>query len=81
MLSTRTLVSKSNDTGLWGRSGRWVFVHVGQAALADVQVFESMKHEYTQDDGDKAGRVPTMSTADILHHSLEEDDEEVITSG
>ena len=29
-------------------------MHVGQAAVADVQVFESMKHEYTQDDGDKA---------------------------
>ena len=29
-------------------------MHVGQAAPADVQVFESMKHEYTQDDGDKA---------------------------
>lgn len=30
-------------------------MHVGQAGLADVQVFESMKHEHTQDDGDKAG--------------------------
>lgn len=29
-------------------------MHAGQAGVADVQVFESMQHEHTQDDGDKA---------------------------
>lgn len=54
MVHKNILVFESNDAGLWGGRRGWVFVHVGQAGPADVQVFESVKREHTQDDGDKA---------------------------
>lgn len=68
------LVFQFNDRGLWGRSWSWVFVCVWQADLVDVQIFESVKHKNTQDDGDEA-----RQRAHDIHSShgvplLEEDD-------
>lgn len=49
-------------------------MHVGQAGLADVQVFESVKHEHTQNDGDKARKGAHNVHCRHAVPFLEEDD-------
>lgn len=49
-------------------------MHVGQAGLADVQVFEGVKHEHTQNDGDKASEGAYNVHGRHAVPFLEEDD-------